>query len=84
MKTVTGTGWCGVWEDGTLGFCLSQFVEKGHTLNRYQQECLGLAVVKPEGWRASDMYRVKITVEPLKDKRGRAIVRKTARPKGTP
>lgn len=80
LKPITGLGWSGLYSDDTPGWCLSQFVDKyPQSLNKAQHEALGHHVEKREGWCASDMYRVRITIEPVKNKRGKYIVKRTTR-----
>lgn len=64
-KSVT-YGWCGEWNDGTLGWMLSDY------LTTYPQELHfdGERAIRCNGRK---FHRVKITVEKCFDKRGRAI-----------
>ena len=63
-KTVS-LGWCGRWSDGTLGWFIPEHCS-GH--NEAPNPKLG-------NGRGGTMVRVRITVEQVFDKRGRAIER---------
>ena len=64
---VSGVGWAGLWSDGTLGWHVSQYVypgrRNGAPLNAEQARLHG------------PFYRVRISLVPLRDKRGRPIVK---------
>lgn len=78
MKRIIGYGWCGVWCDGTLGFLMSRHTAHGKRnakpLSAEQLESLS---GKSQNIAASDFYRVKVTVELVKNKRGKPIVRRS-------
>lgn len=80
MKKVVGRGWCGLWNDGTLGFLMPRHIanNQDQPLGEDQQSSLS------ESSRTvahSDFYRVKVTVEVIKNKHGKPIVRRTKGPK---
>ena len=80
LKSVTGKGWSGLYNDGTLGWCVSYFVDPyPQSLNEHQREVLGILVKHPQGWCNGDMYRVQITVTPIKNKRGKYIIKRARR-----
>ena len=82
-KGVTGVGWSGTYYgERQLGWLVSEFVDTyPHNLNHAQRMALGLDA-NTRGVAASNMYRVRITITPLKDKRGRYIVKRTRRKDG--
>ena len=65
---VVTIGWSGLWNDGSFGWRTSTFLEHGRpeSLEVLQRECGG----------GTKFYRCRITVTPLKDKRGRYIVKR--------
>ena len=82
-RTVTGIGWSGLYNDGTLGWLLSDFIAPGRgnaaVLTSDQRKALArhpdYRTVSVDGQR-NDFYRVKITIQPMRDKRGRLIVKR--------
>lgn len=80
VKTVTGLGWVGLYYDGSLGWLLSDFVCAGSPARLTNDQRKALAG-SPEyaGGQPSDFYCVEITMRPLKDKRGRYIVKRGKR-----
>ena len=80
MKRVVGYGWCGQWHDGSLGFLMSTHIANGkrnaEPLSAEQRESLsGVS----RTYATSDFYKVRVTVEIVKNKRGKAIVRRVDR-----
>lgn len=75
MKKVVGYGWCGVWNEGGLGFLMPRFIShgQGEPLSTEQRESLSGT---SQDVATSDFYRVKVTLEAVKDKRGRPVVRR--------
>lgn len=75
LRTVKGRVWVGLWQNGDLGFCLPPFAahKEGEPLSQVQQEVVR---GRSRTWASSDMYRVEITLRPVKDRRGRYIVRR--------
>jgi len=74
-----GYGWSGLWSDNSLGWQLSYYVQEKDfaRLNETQESAL-----RGNGeYASSDMYRVKITIQPVLNKKGKYIVR---RAKGKP
>jgi hypothetical protein len=73
---ITGIGWSGLYADGTPGFLISEMISDGEKAQNFtdgQMEAL-------EGkFFPSDMYRVKITIEVLKNKNGKYITKRTRR-----
>jgi hypothetical protein len=70
VKTV---GWTGQWNDGTLGWRTSTFLNGGtETMDTAQTDA-----IKAGG--DGRFFRCRITVTPLKDSRGRYITRKGRR-----
>lgn len=77
-KTV-GLAWCGRYSDraGTLGWLMPRFVSN-------YPECLDSEQAKMLTGRSrtyypGDLYRVRVTLEAVRDKRGRYIVRRNKR-----
>lgn len=66
--------WIGMYRDGSLGWQCPEYLRPGDSeMSRTQREILkGTA----RDYAKSDFYRVEITVKPLRDKRGREIVRR--------
>lgn len=80
MKKVVGYGWCGEWSDGGgLGFLMPPHIANGkrnsEPLSAQQRESLS---GKSRNYATSDFYRVKVTLEVMRDKRGRPIVRRSS------
>lgn len=74
LKKVTGIVWCGAYQNGDLGWLAPTFVDKYPSgLSEEQRNCLTLG---QRNYYPGDMYRVKVTIEPVMDKNGRYIVRR--------
>lgn len=73
---MVGIGWCGLYHDNSLGWNLSQFIHSSRPsiLIPDQMECLKEF---SNSWSPGDMYRVKVTIELVRDKRGKLIVKHT-------
>jgi len=68
-KTVS-IGWAGRFADGTIGWCVSPFVQsKSEKLSNINLVYKGIA-------SGEKFVRVKITVEVVRDGKGREIVRR--------
>lgn len=81
-KKVIGYGWCGCYSgtsDHRLGWLMPPFVshKQSASLTTEQRKALGLLPNKD--YATGDMWRVKVTIEPVKDKRGKYIVRRARR-----
>lgn len=80
MKRVVGYGWCGQWNDGSLGFLMPRHIDNGkrnsQPLSMEQRASLS---GKSDDVAASDFYKVKVTIEVVKNKRGKPIVRRSER-----
>lgn len=76
VKPVSGLAWCGTWHDGTLGWQVSEYVSAGQSpLSRTQRKILD----GDPNYYPADFYRVRVTIEPVKDKNGRYIVKRNLR-----
>jgi len=79
MKRTVGYGWCGQWAspEGQLGFLMSRHIASGkrnaEPLSAEQRESLS---GKSKNFATSDFYKVKVTIEIVKNKRGKPIVRR--------
>lgn len=79
VRKTSGLAWCGVWKDGELGFLAPKFVSAYPSgLSTEQEEMMAL---KNGQYYPSDLYRVRITIEPVRNKKGRYIVRRNPRNK---
>lgn len=79
-KKISGLGWSGLYYDGDLGWCLSSFVEHGKSASLTEDQERVLRARDDYGqWAPGDMYRVKITVSLVTDKKGRPIVKRQRR-----
>lgn len=82
-KKIIGLAWCGVYamprSEYKLGWIMPHMVahHQSQYLSREQRMALGL--IPNRQFARGDMYRVRITVEPVKDKRGNYIVRRAVR-----
>lgn len=79
MKKTVGYGWCGTWaDDNSLGFLMSPHIGNGkrnaEPLSAEQRE--SLAATPNSRFASSDFYKVKVTIEIVKNKRGKPIVRR--------
>lgn len=80
MKKVVGYGWCGEWADGGLGFLMSPHIAHGkRNAERLSTEQRGSLSGKSRLFATSDFYRVRVTLEAMKDKRGKLIVRRASK-----
>jgi len=76
-KVIKGKAWCGLYDDGELGWHMPKFLSPGSsTLLTADQ----LEDIRRDTFYRSDFYRVEITVRPICDKRGRPIIRKARSP----
>jgi hypothetical protein len=66
-KKTIGTGYSGLWNDGTLGWRTSSYPHC-----RCQD---GSPSMYPPMYARTRFFRCRITVTPLRDKKGRPIVR---------
>ena len=75
IAKVTGIGWCGRYKNGEkrLGWLLSPFIEPRCPMGLSSEQRKSLA--GHQDYAQSKFYRVRVTIEPLLDKRGNYIVR---------
>jgi hypothetical protein len=78
-KKVVGYGWCGTYHgsgEHRLGWQLSEYIshKQESPLNENQRKALGL--ISNRHFADSDMWRVKVTIEPVKNKGGKYIVKR--------
>ena len=75
-KTI-GVAWCGLYNDNQLGWVLPEFLDPTAptALSSLQQAILA-RIGEGKEYCPQDMYRVLITIEALKDKRGRYIIKR--------
>jgi hypothetical protein len=68
MKSkISGYSWTGKWGDGSLGWALRSFLANGET-----EPCIApFPIAKGE-----KAYRVKVTIQLVKDKNGKPIKRR--------
>ena len=60
IKECSGRAWSGIYHDGTLGFCMPDYVSQyPQNLTSYQIESL---LDKSKNWGSSDFYRVEVSV----------------------
>lgn len=64
-----GRAWLGVWSDGTLGWVAPEHLADDTTRTPYKR-----GYVRPN----REFYLCEITWKPVRDKRGRLIVRRAA------
>jgi hypothetical protein len=71
--------WVGRYRGGSLGWLMPRFLDRGTALDSAQQDALRRRPADLGSYRYidSDMYRVKVTLEPVTDSRGRPIMRRT-------
>jgi len=81
IKTVTGVGWSGLWKGGRvhpkLGWMITRFISP----NVYggideEQEKVLLNSEETSGLPSTDFVRVKITIEPIYNRRGELVIRR--------
>lgn len=72
-KKVTGIAWCGAWSDGQLGFNAPIFVE-GKTPSSISEE--QRRMLEGNGWFPSHLFRVRVTIQLVLNKRGKPTVRR--------
>ena len=85
-KKVVGYGWCGCYSgtsEHCLGWLMPKFVSHKQNSNLCTEQRKALGQLPNKDYATSDMWRVKITVEPVKNKRGKYIVRRARRSAGT-
>ncbi len=63
--------WVGEWSDGTIGWLMPQYIDERDQAPDSRQRHLARNTTQP-----ITLYRCRITVERLKDKRGRPITRR--------
>lgn len=72
ISEFTGRSWMGTYDDGTLGFCASNFLsEHPAGLSSDQRDMLA-----GKSWYPSDLYRVEVSVRLVLNKRGQLLVKK--------
>lgn len=76
---VVGDGWCGIYDTRSrykLGWIMPHFVCHGRSapLSENQRKVLG--EIRNRQFAKGDMYRVRITIQPVKNARGKFIVRR--------
>lgn len=72
--------WVGRYQGGSLGWLMPRFLDRpGTALDRKQKMSVGLLPNTVRYVRA-DMYRVKVTLEPVLNKWGRPIMRRARKP----
>jgi hypothetical protein len=76
VKPITGRAWCGAYSSGQLGWILPQYLDKNTSMSTLQEYVLSEA---GRDFYPSDLYRVKIIIEPLYNKKGNLIVRRNKR-----
>lgn len=82
LKKVVGFGWSGRYRGRShhrLGWLMPQFVSHKYGASLTTEQLKALGVLKSKNFAPSDMWRVKITIEAVKDRRGKYIVRRTNR-----
>lgn len=68
MKKEVGYGYVGLWSDGTLGWCLPEHLSP---YIKYPQK------ITAEDWNVGEWsYKCKITIEPIKNEKGKITRRK--------
>lgn len=86
-KKVVGYGWTGTYRvrsEHKLGWLMPHFVAHNDSSSLTTDQRRVLGIIPNHSFARGDMWRVKITIEPVKDKRGRYIVKRyQARKKAT-
>lgn len=85
-KKVVGYAWTGTYRgrrEHRLGWIMPHYLSHGNseTLTGDQKKALGR--IPSHQFSHGDMWRVKITIEAVKDKRGKFIVRRYGKPRRT-
>lgn len=80
-KKVVGYGWCGVYDcksEYRLGWLMSPFISHHYRepLSHEQLMASGCATDRSKRYAEADMFRVKITIEPVFDKNGNPVVKR--------
>lgn len=71
---VGGLAWCGIYQDRELGFVGPHFVS--HYPNSLDEEQRKVLTKGNRTYYPSDMYRVRVSIEPVLNKNGRFIVKR--------
>lgn len=82
-KKVVGFGWCGCYEGTSahcLGWLMPPFVSHKQNASLTSDQLKALGLLPNKQFARSDMWRVRITIEPVKDKRGKYVVRRAKKP----
>lgn len=74
LKSVSGIAWCGAYRDGLLGWMAPTFVHTSPS-NLSQEQKAVLKIGQRNYW-PGDLYRVRITITPIKNKKGGLIVKR--------
>ncbi len=84
-KKVVGLAWCGVYamprSQYKLGWVMPGMVAHHQRENLTSDQRKALGLIPNRQFARSDMYRVRITIEPVKDRRGKYIVRRAVKAK---
>lgn len=72
IKEFTGRSWMGTYDDGELGFCVSNFM--GHYSQGLSED--QRKMLEGKGWFPSDLYRVEVTVRLVTNKNGGLITKR--------
>ena len=83
-KKVVGYGWTGTYRcrsDHRLGWVMPDFIAHGDGEALTTDQLKALGRITNREFALGDMWRVKVTLEPCKDKKGRYIVRRAVKPK---
>jgi hypothetical protein len=83
LKKVIGYGWCGLYsgeDEPGLGWLVSPFIYDKHSANLSEEQRMALGLIENTQYANSDMYRVKVTIEVVRNKKtGKPIVRRAKR-----
>lgn len=81
-KKVVGYAWTGMYRgrgEHRLGWLMPHFLDHNDSQSLTTDQKKALGRINSNQFAKGDMWRVKITIEPVKDKRGRFIVRRVTR-----
>jgi hypothetical protein len=83
-KKVVGYAWTGTYRSRSehrLGWLMPYSLAHGHSGSLTSDQKKALGRIPSRQFAHADMWRVKITIEAVKDKRGKFIVKRYGKPK---